>query len=186
LLILNLIEYKKCQGYRDRLFNNLTGNDKEGRKQKNSLRHKQGALFKTCQALIFAYDNYQQGLTLQEQRGKHSSAFFKGTHQVAQKVYPFTNQTFDELYVYFSQIDQDQPSPWVMPAIETADESHTTAFLVNHEDFESISTLDFTGERGRSYIKMLTLCSRLMGLNRAFPALDEDDDYFRQCPTTFD
>ena len=30
---------------RDRLFNKLTGNDKEGRKENNTLRHKQSALF---------------------------------------------------------------------------------------------------------------------------------------------
>jgi len=64
-----------------RLFNTMTGNDKDGRAKKSTLWEKQHALFWTCAALIFTYDNYQRGVTLQEQHGKHSSAFsFKETH----------------------------------------------------------------------------------------------------------
>ena len=98
---------------RRRLFDNISGNDEEGQAQKKTLRDRQCSMFRTCAALIFAYNNYQKSLSLQHQRGKHSSAFFKGTHECAYKVLPFTDCTFDEMYAMFTQHDQDIPSPCV-------------------------------------------------------------------------
>ena len=125
---------------RDSLFNKMTGNDKEGAKANNTLRQKQSKLFRGCAALVFAYDNYQRGMTLQEQRGKHSSAFFKGTHQCAHKVYPFADCTFDEFHAYFSQHDQDIPSPWGMHAFEIVEDDNFAEFLVTYNDFDTLAT----------------------------------------------
>ena len=171
---------------RHQLFNKLTGNSKQSGSDNNSLREKQSRLFRTCAALIFTYDNYQRGMTLQEQRGKHSSAFFKGTHQCAHKVFPFQDCTFDECFVYFSQHDQDIPSPWGMPAFECIDQIDPSGCFVDFDSWESVKTPDFTGERVRSYIDLRNMASQLVQLSTAFPTEKEDTDYFAQCPTSFD
>ena len=58
-----------------------------------------------CQALVITYDNFQRGLALQHQKGKHSSALFKGTHECAHKVTPFDDTAFDDLFVNFTNFN---------------------------------------------------------------------------------
>ena len=118
-------------------------------------------------------------MTLQEQRGKHSIAFFKGTHQCAHKVYPFADCTFDEFHAYFSQHDQDIPSPWGMPAFEIVEDDNFAEFLVTYNDYDTLATPDdFTGERMRAYIDHKRLCACLVCMSHAFPGIDEEKDYF--------
>ena len=71
---------------RKKVMAKLMGNDAEGRATKNTLADKQRRIMRIQAAIVFAYDNYQRGMKLQHQRGAHSSAFFKGTHQCAHKV----------------------------------------------------------------------------------------------------
>ena len=106
---------------RHALFAKLTGNDKKGSETKNTLVHKWMQLFKTKTALILTYDNYQKGRTLHHQRGKHTSAFFKGTHQCGHKVILFEDDTFDACFVDFSQLEQVIPLPNKMPAFKIVD-----------------------------------------------------------------
>ena len=86
-------------------------------------------LFRACRALVLCYDNYQKGVTLQHQRGKHSSAFFKGTHQCGHKVEEYDNVTFDVFKASFTQLDQDIPSPDGMPTFELADLENPASFF---------------------------------------------------------
>lgn len=43
------------------------------------------ALFMTTTVIILIIDNYQKGQQLKDQRSEHSSAFFEGTNQLAEK-----------------------------------------------------------------------------------------------------
>ena len=145
-------------------------------------------MFRACAAVVFAYDNYQRGLTLQHQCGKYSSAFFKGTNQCAHKVFPFTDATFDEMFAVFTQQDQDIPSPWGMPAFEVTDMDDQASFLENFDQFKSIVTPDFSGKRVRVYLRIKNTAMRLRYLRLAFPKEkdnDANDAYLLQCPNAF-
>ena len=108
---------------RVRIVARMTGNDPQGRADCDTLEHKQRRLLKGCVAVALCYDNFQRGVSLKNQRGEHSSAFFKGTHQCAHNIVEFDDDTFDGIYPEFTQIDQAIPSPWGMPAFETFDDS---------------------------------------------------------------
>ena len=130
----------------------MTWNNKVGKATNNCLRRRQGCLFASCRALIFTYDNYQRGLLIKHQRGSHSSAFFKGTHQVTHKAFPFEDCTFDKMHVIFTQHQQAIPSPWGMPGFELVNILHPAEIFINYDNFETITTPDFTDERVDSYI----------------------------------
>ena len=150
------------------------------------MRKAHSMLFGTMKAVIFAYDNFQRGLTLQHQRGKHSSAFFKGTHECAHEVTPYDDVTFDNFHPFFSQHDQDIPSPDGMPAFEIVNVGSPSAFFASYESFESCELPDFTGERVRAYIKLRTISEDAELLARSFPTTSGKDDvneYFHQCPS---
>ena len=66
---------------RHHVMSQLMGSDKESIAKKNTLVDKQPKLLSVQRAVTFCYGNYQRGLKLFHQRGKHSSAYFKGTHQ---------------------------------------------------------------------------------------------------------
>ena len=140
---------------RHRMMARIIGNDKKGIAEDNTLIQKQKRLLRPLVAVIFAYDNYQRGLSLQHQRGEHSTAFFKGTHQCCHKVRCFEDVSFDAMFVDFTQ-DHAQaiPSPWGMPAFEMIDLSEPSAFLVDYKSIKSITTPDFTGARVNSYIEL--------------------------------
>ena len=87
---------------------------------------------------------------MQHQRGKHASAFFKGSHQCAHKVVEYEDTTFDLFNVNFIQLDQDIPSPDGMPAFELADLEQPASFFLEFKDFISCTLTDFTGDRVRS------------------------------------
>ena len=171
---------------RIRIFGNLTGNNKAGKASRNTMTHKLMRLFKTETSLIICYDNFQRGLTLQHQRGKHSSAFFNGTHQCAHKMTPFDDTTFDAFHPDFTQTDQDIPSPWGMPAFEIVDQSALGTFFDTFESFNSVVLPDFTGARVRAYNDIRDVTVHLGHLRRAFPnSAENDTSYFGQCPSTF-
>ena len=161
----------------------LTGNDKEGRAKKNTPVDKQKRLLRPLTAIIFVYDNYQPGLRLQYQRGEHSTAFFKGTHQCCHMVRLFEDTSFDAMFVLFTQEDQAIPSPWGMPAFELENLCDPAEFLMNYSTFELVSTPDFTGSRVDAYIDFRDLCVRLSFIERAFPSSKDGNNYFEQCPT---
>ena len=69
-----------------RVMARLMGSDKQGIRKNDTMNHNQSRLLRVQQALIVAYDNYQRGFKLLHQRGQHSSAFLKGTHQCAHQV----------------------------------------------------------------------------------------------------
>ena len=141
---------------------------------------------------MLAYDNYQKAVLLQHQRGRHSSAFFKGTHQCAHEVVPFDDSTFDKFHVEFTQHDQNIPSPWGMPAFEIVDLANPASFFVNYDEFETVTLPDFTGDRVRSYMDLKETSSYARSLANAFldpKCKPEDFDahaYYAQCPPEFD
>ena len=167
------------------LFTKLIGNDKEGKQTNTTWRHKIMRLFRGCQALTLCYDNYQCGVTLQHQRGKHSSAFFKGTHQCGHKMEPYDDITFDAFHVEFTQLNQDIPSPNGMPAFEVVDLECPASFFLDYDEFESVTLPDFTGDRVRAYAGLREIATQIKYFARAFPKPDEDRDYFSQCHASF-
>ena len=92
--------------------NEMAGYDKASRSKGDSLTAKQMKLLSTTTAVIICYDNFQLGISLEDQRGGRSSAYFRGTHQVAHEIIPFSNEDFDAMYVPMPYIDQAIPSPW--------------------------------------------------------------------------
>ena len=124
----------------------------------NTLGSKQHRLLSGCVSVIICYDNFQRGVAMQDQRGKHSSSFFKGTHQCAHKVKPFVDQSFDSHYVPLTYMNQEISSPWGMTVFEQWDEQDP-----------SVKFPDFTGQRVKSF-EGWKYCSRILGhLRNAFP-----------------
>ena len=72
-----------------------------------------------------------------------------------------------------------------MPAFELVDMDEYATFFLTYSDFDSIVTPDFTGQQVRGYIELSKVATRLTHLSHAFPSLDEDDDYFNQCLSSF-
>ena len=171
---------------RRRLFAKITGNNPLGQAARNTLAHKQRKLFSKEPALVLTYDNYQRGLTLQHQRGEHSSAFFKGTHQCAHQMTSFGDLTFNEFFADFTQIDQTVPSTLGMPAFEIVDRSHLSSFFLDYHDFQTVTLPDFTGVRVSAYHEIKDIAVHVKHLARAFPSPSENDTYFDQCPAEFD
>ena len=73
-----------------------------------------------------------------------------------------------------------------MPTFEIVETDKLAGFFVTYDEFETITVPDFTGERVSAYLNMKQRASSLTRLSQAFPALNEDDDYFGQCPDEFD
>ena len=59
--------------------------------------------------------------------------------------------TFDLFFPEFTQLNQDIPSPWGMPAFETINKSSLGTFFASYDTFETIVLPDFTGVRVRAY-----------------------------------
>ena len=171
---------------RKRIMAKITGDDANGRATNNTLTQKQSRIMRAQTAIVIAYDNYQRGMKLQHQRGSHSSAFFKGTHQCAHKVNIFEDTSFNKEFVEFKMFDQPIPSPWGMPVMEFIDFDQASQFFLTYKDFESDTTPDFTGQRVQSYIKMKDIARRVQQLKNAFIPSSTNVDYFEQCPETFD
>ena len=171
---------------RKRIMAKITGDDANGRATNNTLTQKQSRIMRAQTAIVIAYDNYQRGMKLQHQRGSHSSAFFKGTHQCAHKVNLFEDTSFNKEFVEFKMFDQPIPSPWGMPVMEFIDFDQASQFFLTYKDFESDTTPDFTGQRVQSYIKMKDIARRVQQLKNAFIPSSTNVDYFEQCPETFD
>ena len=145
------------QAARHTLFSKITGNNKDDIASNSTQKAKWTRLFHGCRALTLAFDNYQRGVTLQHQRGKYSSAFWKGTHQCAHKMIPFEDEHFEDFYADFTLLNQAVASPMNMLAFETIDAADFSNFFLHYSLFESMSLPDFTGDRVRSYMKLKTL-----------------------------
>ena len=120
--------------------NEMAGNDKASRAKGDSLTAKQMKLLSTTTAVIICYDNFQRGISLEDQRGGRSSAYFRGTHQVAHEIIPFSDEDFDAMYVPMTYIDQAIPSPLGMPAYEEFDTSDPAKFFFNWNETNTVST----------------------------------------------
>ena len=147
----------------------LMGSDKQGIRENDTLNHKQSRLLRIQRALIVAYDNYQRGFKLQHQRGQHSSAFFKGTHQCAHQVILSEDTTFNAMYVDFTQYNQAIPSPGGMPVFEFVDFEDPASFFLNYAEYDTVTTPDFSGDRVSSYLQLKNFASHLQYFKRAFP-----------------
>ena len=93
----------------------------------------QTLLFSAQSSLTLGYDNVQRGLGIQHQRGQ-SSAFFKGTHEVAHEIFPFTNRRYDSSFAEMTYHNQPIPSPYGMQALEEVDMSNIVPFLIGNCD----------------------------------------------------
>ena len=172
---------------RQSVMNRLMGNDSQGVREDDTLKHKQSKLFRACTALIICYDNYQRGIKLQHQRGQHTGSYFKGTHQCAHSVLIFDDDTFDAFHADFTMFDQALPSPWGMPVFEFLDWDDTANFFVNYDSYQTVTTPEFSGDRVSSYLQLRDLASHLNYMKRAFPDNDSDDEgCFQYCPSEFD
>ena len=139
--------------------------------------------------VLIYYDNFQRGLSLDNQRGGQSSAYFRGTHQVAHEIIPFEDDTFDAMYVPVTYLDQALPSPWGMSAYEGFDQSKPANFFFNWNDAETMSTPNFSASGWKAIlIKWLKLANILVVFKKSFPAcasgnVDEEGvDPFERCP----
>ena len=105
-------------------------------------------MFSGCDALIVCYDNVQRNQPLQYQRGGHSSSFIKGTTEVIHEVYPFTNTSYDTMFVELTYYNQAIPSPFGMPSFEEIDLSDPVSVskMIAKELLPNYVTPDFTGE----------------------------------------
>jgi hypothetical protein len=147
----------------------LTGGDACGTSTNNTLAQKQTRMMSAQPAIIFVYDNYQREMKLQHQRGSHSSAFFKGTHQCANKVNVFEDTSFDDMLVFeFVEVDQ------------------VAQFFLDYNNFQGDMMPDFTGQRVQAYLKLKDISRRVQQLKNAFVPSTTNVDYFAQCPATFD
>ena len=116
----------------NRMMARLMGSDKKGVRENDTLVDKQTRQLGVEPAIIFCYDNCQRGSKLLHQRGEHSSAFFKGTHQCCHKAIIFLNKAFDAIFSIFTQHDQAIPSPWGMPVFEVVDFENTSNFIMEY------------------------------------------------------
>ena len=71
----------------------------------------QHELLSQQEAIIICYDNFQRGVSLLDQRGRHSSSFFRGTHQCAHEVMTFEETSFDASQVPLPYVNEAIPSP---------------------------------------------------------------------------
>lgn len=65
----------------------------------SKLVERQTALFSKEEAITFVIDNYGETLQLKHQRGEHSASRLSGTHEIAIKVWPYTNTKFDDIKI---------------------------------------------------------------------------------------
>ena len=135
---------------------------------------------------MLAYDIYQRGMSLQNQRGGHASAFFKGTHQCAHKATPFDGNAFDAFTVNFDLSEPCSPSPWGMPAFELVDYENPGAFFLDYKNFNTVATSDFTAEGTDAYINLRDIASHIRYLFHAFPSLENNAENFDTCPESLD
>ena len=80
---------------RSAVMGHCAGTSKIERAKGNTRANHQRRLLSGCASVLICYDNFQRGVTMQDQQGRHSSSFFKGTHQCAHMVKPFNDPSFD-------------------------------------------------------------------------------------------
>ena len=82
--------------------------------------------------------------------------------------------------------DQPIPSPWDMPVFKFVEDNKMAQFFIDYNEFESDTTPDFTGKRVTAYIKLKDVLRRVQQLKKGFVPSSTNDDYFDQCPESFD
>ena len=101
------------------------------------------------------YDNYQKDVPLLHQRGGHSSAFLKGTHEITHLVNEFDDRQFNDQYVDLKYLPtQSYPYLHGMAIYEMVNRDHLGAFFAGHESMPSAPEPYFGGDRVKSYIEL--------------------------------
>ena len=78
------------------------------------------------------------------------------------------------------------PSLWGTPVFEFVDLSNPSKFIVDYENYQSVTRPDFTRARVENYVKLPQFCSQLHFFDRAFlPPNDDKDSMFKQYPQEF-
>ena len=82
-------------------------------------------VLRKSRARLFCFENFQIGQEIKDQRGMHSSTFFKGTNQCAHCVHEFVDLSWDESIrtTVTGLSNQKYPSPPGMVAYENAPEN---------------------------------------------------------------
>jgi hypothetical protein len=109
--------------------NEMTGNYAAGSNSGNILTAKQMTLLLDSIAAIICYNNFQRGISLEDQGGGRSSAYFFGTRQGAHQIVPFSNKHFDGYYVPTTYIEPAIPLPWGMPAYKQFNRNNPAGFF---------------------------------------------------------
>ena len=88
----------------------------------HTAKHSVNRLLRNLRARLFCFDNFQIGQELKDQRGGHSSAFFKGTNQCAHRLHEYEDTQWDEkVRVEITGLNnQPLPSPPGMARYEDA------------------------------------------------------------------
>ncbi len=94
-------------------------------------------------ALIFVYDNFQQGIQLLFQCEGHSAAFFHGTNICTHQMIPFVNTIWDAYCMDYTLINQACPSPLGMPWFHKFDFASIGDFFIDYDSFETPTHPDF-------------------------------------------
>ena len=122
-------------------------------------------------AKLFSFDNFQIGQEVKDQRGEHSSAFFKGTNEGAHKVHGYNDTKFDAtMVVDVTRLDnQALPSPPIMVPYEDAPLNHCLGdYILQHSSMEGVSITNVTVARVRRYGRVLCLTYMNTILSRVF------------------
>ncbi len=138
-------------------------------------------LLRKSRARLFCFDNFQIGQEIKEQRGKHSSTFFKGTTECAHRVCEYNDTQWDDSIKVevTGQNNQDLPSPPGMARYESAPANRNLGeFILNHKDMEGVPEPD-KGKRVNEYMRVLKHTAELETLKHVF---SRSEDHYQQCP----
>ena len=121
-------------------------------------------------AIKFIMDNYEERQTNKYARGGCNSGIMSGTHQLAERVIPFNNTTWDDKSIALTYTPtQRTPSMALMPHFERLDCLSTRRFIKEYKLLlpPSISPC-FTGDRNISYMKRLKTIRWTIQLQQIF------------------
>ena len=133
-------------------------------------------LLKRSKVKLFCFDNVQIGEELKEMQGKHSSAFFKGTHMVTQQVHEFINTKWDALRTKVTGVPgQPMPSsPGMAPYEEHAPPNEKLAqYIMKHHSMKGIDDPDMEGSRSEGYKRVARMRYLLGRVGHVFTRSDE-------------
>ena len=129
---------------------------------------KQTAIFSKERAICFVLDNYGETVKLKQQRGGHSAKRLSGTHEIAHRINPFTDTSFDDITVPITyDLDQAYPSPVCMADYEN-DACSFAAMLLQHKTRSPSTAPCRTGSRVRAHMRNLVNTNWICELSNAF------------------